>query len=190
MKGIRNAHGMLLYFLFLYTYIISFFVQQFQRLVFLCGARNRDRYRDKQSEKERQRAKEVGSSFPIYTHVLYVQLVAIVYWMYEGLQFNLYAKYLPCSLLLSSFCRFLHCVFNLHLHSREINFLMHFHFNFRRFFCRFFLAICTYVCNCISLNYIRVYMAVLKNFPFCFDLFFFFYFIIFFFVFYSVQSVV
>lgn len=67
MKGIRNAHGMLLYFLFLYTYIISFFVQQFQRLVFFVCVReietdieiNRVRKRDRELRK-------LGSSFPIY----------------------------------------------------------------------------------------------------------------------------
>lgn len=110
---------------------------------------------------------------------MYVQLVAIVIECMWDCNSIFMQNICLVSLILSSFCRFLHCVFNLHLHSREINFLMHFHFNFRRFFCRFILAICTYVCNCIFLNYIRVYMAVLKNFPFCFDLFFFFYFIIF-----------
>lgn len=127
--------------------------------------------------------------------VLYVQLVAIVYWMNVGLQCNLYAKYLPCFscsfflLFVRFFIVCLTCIC-----TAEINFLMHFHFNFRRFFCRFFLAICTYVCNCISLNYIRVYMAVLTNFPFCFVFFRFshvlFLFYDFLFVFYSVQFVV
>lgn len=89
----------------------------------------------------------------------------------QFMQFNRYAKYLPCSSLLvlcfSFVYQFLHCVFYLHLHSREINFLMH----FRRFFPFFqfsILLLYVYVRICISFNYIRVYMAVLKNFPFSF----------------------
>lgn len=117
----------------------------------------------------------MGSSFSIYIHIytIYVCIVCTTcgYSLLNecGTAMQSLCKIFAMFLLffLSSFCPFLYCVFNLHLHSREINFLMHFHLNFRRFFCRFFLAICTYVCNCISLNYIRVYMAVLKNFPFC-----------------------
>lgn len=67
MKGIRNAHGMLLYFLFLYTYIISFFCATVSTFgVFVCVREietdieiNRVRKRDRELRK-------LGSSFPIY----------------------------------------------------------------------------------------------------------------------------